>query len=165
MTTFIERAKVIISCANNTTTLGRLAIPLLKGEIALAKGVNWTFWVNEDTQATRGQYIGALSHRVKLSDIKTSMTNDRIGSENYFWGHYFVALKLGTNVGISYVQLVKDLVIPEPGYALGGDQGVAVFQDSGSTRNFVVTLWYVRAQVGEAAAVAIAAKTSFSDVT
>lgn len=160
----LERTKFVQQSINSQATVGRMKIPLDKDEVAIVKGVNWTFWPHGgDGTATEATFWGALAHDFNLEDLETAVSGLTVGREGHYWAHFFIHNKMGSNIGFSQQQMTHDLIIPEPGYPIGGDQGVATFQDSGiNPTDFIVTIWYVRANIGVAGKVAVARRTSFS---
>jgi len=157
----IERAAFVQQSINNQVTLGRLIVPLAKDEIALVKGINWTFWpAAGDGTSTAATFWGALAFNHSLANLTVGILEP--GRNNVYWAHYFIHEKLGTNVAFGFQQMTQDLIIPQPGFPIGGDQGIVTFQDTGiNPTDFRVTLWYVRARVGVETKIAIARRTSF----
>jgi len=158
----------VTASIENQVTLGRMPIPLLKGEIALVKRVHWTFWPAASLLNTsNGVFLAALAFNFKLADMEGAVSLIDIGTQSVFWAHYFVTLKLGTNTGFSLVKWPQEYTYPEPGFPVGGDQGVASFKGTGipAPEAFICELYYEREQVGEARALRISSRTSFSKVT
>jgi len=157
----------VLAAIKNQPVLGRLRIPLAKGEVALVHQVRWVCWLPSGTQeASTVTLMGALSHNFKLADIETSLTQNRMGTDSMFWAHHSLLKELSTNIGYAWINMVDIQTFPEPGFMIGGDQGVAVFQDvNPSPVPFRVDLYYTKRNVGEVRALNVSRQTSFSRVT
>ena len=161
----MRKARLVIPSNTGLTTEARLPIPLRIGEVALVHRVKWTFWDQGLGDASGGNsfYGAALNHNFKLNDITPTLTSVTMATHGSAWAHWGWFKTIGSNTAFDRSPFTDSFEYH--GLPVGGDQGVVVHQSLAiSPLHFIVEVLYTVESVGEAAALAIAAQTSFSRV-